>query len=61
MMTTHEIAARLGISTRRVLQLAAEIGIMPAGIKVRAKLWRDEDAKLIMSVKRRPIGRPRNS
>lgn len=55
-LTTAQLAARLGLTPQRVLQLAADRGVAPAMLAGRAKLWRESD---LARLERRAPGRPR--
>lgn len=56
MLTTAMLAAKVGVSPRRLLQIAGARGVQPAMTLRGAKLWAPAAAKLLKPGKR---GRPR--
>ena len=45
MLTTRQVAERLGVSPRRVLALAKDRRVAPAMIAGRSKLWQASDVE----------------
>jgi len=56
-LTTRQLAARIGISVRTVHDRAAQLGIKPAIDTGHVKLWRESDIERFGPP--RPAGRPR--
>ena len=58
-VTTRDIAEQLGLSTKRVLQIAAQLGIKPFINKFRAAEFTTEQAALIINRPKLKSGRPK--
>ena len=45
MMTTRQVAERIGVTPRRVLQIAEDIGIRPIILNPKMKTWNTRDLR----------------
>lgn len=57
LLTTKQLADKIGVTPRRLLQLAGTREVNPAIVVGRNKLWRETDAAKLKPGK---VGRPKN-